>query len=235
MESLVLGISVGLVAGFIPGAYSTVVAATALERGTRTGLTVALIPLLTEMPALVASSLILTRLPTSALRWIGMGGGGLLLGFAWSAFRKGDTPPEEEDGTSDRGPLTRAILFGLLSPGPWAFWFFLGGPLLLSRWRHGWTQGVLFLGGFFVCFLGALVLLAWGVGRGREYLNRRWYRWTIRGVSAVLAVVGVVLIWQSWAGNFADFVQAPPGTEGPMDATGRGPPPGPRDPCPIPG
>ncbi len=220
MESLLLGLSVGLVAGLIPGAYSTVVAATALERGVRTGLTVALLPLLTELPALLASTLILTRLPTEALRWIGVAGGGLLLGFAWTVLRKADTPPDQEEASSNRGPLARAVVFGVLSPGPWAFWFFLGGPLLLSRWRQGWPQGVLFLGGFFLCFLGALALLAWGVGRGREFLSHRWYKWTIRGISVLLVVVGGLLIWQSWEGNFADFVQAPPGTEDAVESGG---------------
>lgn len=210
MEALLLGVSVGLVAGFIPGAYSTVVAATALERGLRPGIKVAVVPLFTEMPALLASTLVLTRLPTGALRWIGIAGGILLLGFAVSIYRKASTPPDLEEEGTRKGTVTRAAIFGVLSPGSWAFWFFLGSPLFLSQWRNRWIDGFLFLGAFFLCFIGAMVALAWAVGEGREHLSDRWYRWTAKGASGLLVVAGAILIWQSWVGNFEEMVQSPP-------------------------
>jgi len=210
MESLLLGVGLGLFAGMIPGAFSTIVAATALERGMGPGLRVALVPLGTEMPVMLAAVLVLSRLPEGTLRWIGMVGGGVLLLIAWKVFRDADrSDPLSGSGRPERGHLVRVVLFGLLSPGPWAFWFFLGGPLFLNRWYVGPAAGLIFLASFMVCFIAVMLGLAWMVASGRRHLNLAWYRRILRGAGGLLCVIGAVLIWQSWVGNFSQMVQAP--------------------------
>jgi len=210
MESILMGAGLGLVAGLIPGAFSTLVATTALERGLRPGLKVALIPLATEMPVMLAAVFVLTRLPVEAFRWIGMAGGVLLVFMAWKILRDArGADPLSAEAQAHGGHFLRVALFGLMSPGPWAFWFFVGAPLLLGRWRVSPGHGLLFLATFMICFIGAMLLLAWGVASGRRFLNVTWYRRTLRGAGAVLALAGVILVWQSWVGNFTAMVQAP--------------------------
>lgn len=75
MESSLLGIAVGLFAGLIPGAFSTVVASTARERVRREGMKVALTPVGTETLVMLAAGFVLSRLPEQMLRWIGLLGG----------------------------------------------------------------------------------------------------------------------------------------------------------------
>jgi threonine/homoserine/homoserine lactone efflux protein len=229
LESLALGAALGLVAGLIPGAYSTLVATTALERGMAPGLKVALIPIATEIPVLLAAVFVLTQLPEDAFRWIGVVGGILLIFVAWKVLRDAESgDPVSAAGQRHRGHFLRAALFGLLSPGPWVFWFFLGAPLLLGRWRVGALHGLLFLAAFMICFIGVMLLLAWGVATGRRFLNLTWYRRTLRGAGALLVVAGAVLIWQSWVGNFTAMVQAPDRIEEelrPPDRSGAGPSP----------
>jgi threonine/homoserine/homoserine lactone efflux protein len=214
IESLVLGITLGLFAGLIPGAYSTVVATTALERGMKPGLKVALIPLATEIPVMLAAVFVLTRLPEGAFRWIGMGGGALLLFMGWKVFRDAGERQSITDGKQVHGGhFLRVVIFGLVSPGPWAFWFFVGAPLLLSRWRVGAGQGITFLSAFMVTFIGVMLALAWAVASGRHRLSLTWYRRILRGAGGLLVLVGGILIWQSWVGNFTQLVSAPPSIE----------------------
>lgn len=216
METLLLGLGVGLFAGLIPGAYSTVVATITLERGRGEGFKVSIIPALTETLVMLVAVLVLARLPEATLRWIGITGGLLLLFMAWRVFRDArkqsgdpDAPVEELTEGEGWGHLLRVTAFGLLAPGAWAFWFLLGAPLVLNRWGVGPLHAVLFHATFLLAFVGALLALAWGVGSGRRFLNARWHRRILKGASGLLVVVGGVLIWQSWAGNFTDMVRAP--------------------------
>ncbi len=205
-----MGMVLGLFAGLIPGAFSTVVAATALERGLGPGIRVAFIPLLTELPVMVVAVFVLARLPAGILRWVGMVGGAILLYMAWRLIRGvGTIDPEVAQPKSHMGHYLRVGAFGVLSPSPWAFWFLLGGPLFLNRWNLAPSQGLLFLAAFMICFIGTMVVLAWLVSTGRRQLSLTWYRRTLRGAGALLVVAGVVLIWQSWIGNFTELVQSP--------------------------
>ncbi|MEX2530002.1 MAG: LysE family transporter [Gemmatimonadota bacterium] len=219
MESILLGIGVGLFAGLIPGAFSTVVATTALERGLREGIKVSFIPVGTETFVMLAAVFILSRLPGEALRWIGILGGLLLLFMAWKMLRDAHRTSSLVDKDPGHGRhLLRVALFGVLAPGPWAFWFFIGAPLLLNRWHVSPLNGLAFLGSFMVCFIGSMVALAWAVDSGRRYLSATWHRRTLKGAGGLLVAVGAVLIWQSWTGNFADMVKAPDGIEERIEA-----------------
>jgi threonine/homoserine/homoserine lactone efflux protein len=208
MESLLLGIVVGFFAGVIPGAFSTVVATTALERGMGPGLKVALIPVATETVVMLFAVFVLTQLPDATLRWIGIVGGGLLLFIAWKMYRDADQRGTLEPTSQGHGGhFMRVALFGVLSPGPWAFWFFVGAPLLISRWHVGPVHGLGFLAAFMVCFIGVMLVLAWGVASGRRHLSFTWYRRALKCAGALLFVVGLLLIWQSWVGNFTEMVR----------------------------
>lgn len=214
IESILIGASVGLVAGLVPGAFSTLVATTALERGMGPGLKVALIPLATELPVMLAAVFVLTRLPVQAFRWIGVAGGILFILMAakllWDS-RDGD--PVSAEAQAHGGHFLRVAILGVMSPGPWVFWFFVGAPILLNRWRMSPGQGLLFLAAFMACFIGAMLVLAWGVASGRRLLNLLWYRRTLKAASAVLVLAGIILMWQSWVGNFTEMVQAPGGLQ----------------------
>ncbi len=208
MESVLIGCALGLFAGIVPGPFLTLVATTALKRGLGDGLKVALIPLVTELPVLAASVLLLTQLPDAFLRWIGMAGGLLVLYIAWRVEREArSADPTDTELPPFRGHFFRVVLVGLLAPAPWIFWFLIAGPLFLNRWHVSPWNGVAFVLAFFAFFVGAMMTVAWGASKGRKKLNLDWYRRTLRGAGIVLAIGGGVLIWQSWEGNFTDMVR----------------------------
>ena len=211
IESILLGTGLGLIAGLIPGAFFAIVATTTLERGLRKGIQVSLVPLATEIPVLLVSALLLAQLPGGLLRWGGGMGGLILVYRAWRVFHDAaDSDPLGGDEVKPfAGHLTRVILVGVLSPSPWVFWFFIGGPIAVNRWHVGPGHSIAFVGSFMVWFVAAMVLLAWGVSTGREYLNLKWYRRTLRGAGVALGLLGAGLVWQSWEGNFTEWVQAP--------------------------
>ncbi len=205
-----MGGALGLFAGILPGAFLTLVATTALQRGLRQGLTVALLPLGTEIPVLLVSVLVLTRIPDDALRWIGLVGGGLLLYMAWRLIldaRDPLTDPGEFEGPGRH--YIRMGFVAILSPSPWVFWFLVGGPLLLNRWHVGPAHGLAFAASFMIGFVGVMAGVAWAAASGRRLLDARWRRRILRGAGGALVALGVLLAWQSWVGNFTEMVRAP--------------------------
>ncbi len=67
------------------------------------------------------------------------------------------------------------------------------GPLALTTWRETHIGGVLLVAGFYTTLVGAKVVLAVLVGRGRRYLGGRGYFWALRTAAVLFAAAGVAL------------------------------------------
>ncbi|MDX1748413.1 MAG: hypothetical protein R3324_20955, partial [Halobacteriales archaeon] len=77
--TVLIAVILGCFAGLAPGPYTTMVAATAVERGFRAALRLAFTPLVTDSPPLVLTSLLLERLDPAALAGIGVVGGAIVI------------------------------------------------------------------------------------------------------------------------------------------------------------
>jgi threonine/homoserine/homoserine lactone efflux protein len=204
--ALVLGSLLGLFSGVAPGAFSGLVAATALHRGFRAGLLIAAIPLLSEVVVLAVTAVLVSRVPPDALRWMGLCGGILILHLAWRTFRESADPPSTDPAQDSARRTSESVGLALLSPAPWVFWLLVGSPLFLSAWREGWPAGLVFVGAYLFFMVGANVGWAGLAAYGQRRLDDAWTRRLMLAAAAVLAVAGSVLIWQSWIGNFQQMV-----------------------------
>lgn len=216
MEFLVIGVVLGLMAGFVPGPFSAYVAATAMDKGLTAGLRVALTPLLVETPVMLATALLLNEVSDAVLRWVGIGGGVAILILAVQTFSRADRTRawNAADGSLEvardvREDIVKLTITGLLSPSPWIFWTAVASPLLLAAWQLSPVYGTAFVGVFFASFVGSQMLIALGAVKGIRKLDPRWQAWLMRGVAAVLVVAGLALVWQSYTGNFRDLIRAP--------------------------
>lgn len=206
-HALVLGSLLGLFSGIVPGPYSGLVAATALDQGFRAGLKLALIPLVSEGVVLAATAVLISQLPSATLRWMGIAGGLLVLYLAWRTFRDAGGRDRTEVGGGDTRRVGEGVVLGLLSPAPWVFWLLVGSPLFLSAWRQGWVPGLTFFGAFMFFMVGINVAWAGMAAYGHSRLSDTAHRRLMVGAAIGLAVAGGVLIWQSWIGNFREMVE----------------------------
>jgi len=192
LEHLIKGLVLGFAAGVLPGPMLGLVIRETLQHGRRAGYSVAMAPLITDAPIILAALLIVGAVPDWGARALGIAGGGFLIWMGLDALR---APPPGDAPSSPWGSLWRAMLTNWLNPHPWLFWLPVGGPLLVAAWRAAGPAAVAaFLLGFYGLLVGSKVVLAEIVSRSRRFLQGRAYRWVMRGSGLLLIVLGLIVL-----------------------------------------
>jgi threonine/homoserine/homoserine lactone efflux protein len=199
MPALIAGLTLGFSAGISPGPLMTLVMTTTLARGLVAGLRVAIAPLISDAPIILATMLIFRALP----RWAEIGltaAGGLFvvyLGIETLLAARHARLVRQPSGVNQSEDLWRGAMVNALSPHPWLFWLSVGSPLLMASWRTNPWHAAAFLFGFYLLLIGGKVGLAVAVAGGRRYLTDRWYRRLMAASGLLLVVLGLLLLWQA--------------------------------------
>ncbi len=193
MDSLLLGLSLGLGAGVAPGPLLALVIRSTLQDGVAAGVRVAFSPLVTDVPIILVAVLLAASLPEQALGALGIAGGAFVIWLGIEALRDDPAPAEAAAGAAaPQRDLLRGALTNALSPHPWLFWITVGAPILAQGDAAG---AVLFLSAFYLLLIGAKVLIAVTLGAGRERLMRgRGYTALLRASALLLLATGVLLV-----------------------------------------
>lgn len=185
----------------------TLVIATSLREGFWHGLRVAVAPFITDLPIILLSLFLLSRLPPWTLAVVGLAGGLYVVYLGWETIRSAREAapslvhsstvdrPSTVDPPSSHRALRRGALVNALNPHPYLFWATVGGPTLLAAWSRSPWQGVAFLVGFYATLVGSKVAVAALVGSQSHRFTDAWYR-------RILVALGVLLIglgaWLAW-------------------------------------
>jgi threonine/homoserine/homoserine lactone efflux protein len=191
---LTAGVGFGLWAGFSPGPLMTVVLTHTLQHGFKEGSKVALAPLITDVPILIISVLLLTRITniTPVLGMISIIGGFFLLHMAYKSFCT--SGPAIGGETIGPQSFSRGIIANALSPYPYLFWFTVGTPIMAKGWGGNPCGVILFVAGFLSCTVGGKILLAALAGTSGNWLRGKPYQYLVRFFAVLLAVFGCVLL-----------------------------------------
>jgi len=191
---LTAGIVLGLSAGFSPGPLMTLVISQTLRHGIREGAKVAVAPLVTDLPIILAATVLMTRLARyhAILGIISLCGGLFVLLLAWESFHTGSPDAAQQDDAPQS--LGKGVMVNLLSPYPYLFWLTVGAPMIVKGWGEGPVRSGLFVAGFMTCLVGAKVSIAVVAGRSRQLLHGEAYRYVVRLLGALLVVFACLLI-----------------------------------------
>jgi threonine/homoserine/homoserine lactone efflux protein len=196
-QPIALGLALGFGAGIAPGPLLGLIISASLRGGFRSGLRIACVPLLSDLPMLVLSLTVVAALPHKALSVLAVGGGVLLCFLGVQTVREARTASLHDstlDREGNRRMLRQAIAVNWLNPHPWLFWVGVGGPLLVSAWRSAPLGGAAFLASFYALIVGTKVVLAWLVALSRGRLDPTWYRRAVIGSGLLLVVAGGLLV-----------------------------------------
>jgi threonine/homoserine/homoserine lactone efflux protein len=187
------GTLLGLAAGFSPGPLTVLVIGETLRHGLRSGLQVAIAPILTDIPIILLTMLILEK----ALNYpavfgaISLAGGAFLLWLGYGSMRIRGV--EIQRGALESRSIRKGIAINLLNPNPYAFWISVGTPTILSALETSPLHAAAFLGSFFFFIVGSKALLARIVDGSRTFLKSSAYRWIMRLLGLLLIVYAVML------------------------------------------
>lgn len=189
------GLLLGLSSGLAPGPLLALTVRETLQHGAAAGLRVALAPLLTDAPIILAALLVLQPLldQQTPLALLHLAGGAYLgwLAVEGLRFQGTDLAPAP---SSDA--LWRGVIANLLNPSPYLFWLTVGAPSVWSAWRESGLAAMAFIGGFYALLVGSKALLALGLGRSRLALRSRGYRIIMRGLGGVLLIYALLFFYQ---------------------------------------
>jgi threonine/homoserine/homoserine lactone efflux protein len=168
LEFLLQGISFAVAAVTLVGPLQTYAMSAGLNLGLRRGWIIGLAPIIMDIPIIIVIVFILGQFPSEWVRIIQIVGGIVLLWMAygaWQQFKAGTAFGASAEGASagitPLGVLRRAIITGMLSPGPYLFWGTVSGPLLLRGLSISLGHAGAFLLGFYsVFFLGLVGIVA---------------------------------------------------------------------------
>lgn len=190
---LSMGLVFGLSAGFSPGPLLTLVISQTLRHGIKEGAKVAFAPLITDVPIILLSTLILSRLADYRiiLGVVSLVGGLFVLFLAYDSLRTRGLSNELQG--QEPQSLSKGVLVNLLSPHPYLFWLTVGGPIILKAWVKGPWGVMAFGAAFFGCLIGAKVLVAVLIGRSKQWLRGRTYGLILRALGGILLVFAFLL------------------------------------------
>jgi len=153
--------SFGLAAGTGIGPLHTLLMNVTLTYGWRTGIFIALSPLMTDIPIILLMVGLLSQLPPAFGPILNIIGAFAIFFIAYRTFVELKNPTQLDGKVSQpvsRKVLMRGMAMNFLNPAPYIFWGTITGPLLRQAFAESIGAGGLFLLCFYGTFLGLMLV-----------------------------------------------------------------------------
>ncbi len=183
---LATGILLGLPSGLAPGPLLALVISETLRHDIAAGIKVAMAPLLTDLPLLLVTFFILSKLAAfhAILGIISLAGGCVILFMGIQGLRSKGIALDAE--LKPPASMAKGILANVLSPHPYLFWFSVGGPIMIQAHQAGTGALPAFILGFYTMLVGAKISIAIMTGKSKAFLRGKAYRYALQGFGLVL-------------------------------------------------
>jgi threonine/homoserine/homoserine lactone efflux protein len=190
---LTIGTVLGLSAGFAPGPLLTLVISETLQHDIKSGVKVALAPIITDLPIIILTLFILAKLSNfhNILGIISLTGGLFILFMGCKSIRTKGVKINL-DGVKPKS-LIKGVLANALSPHPYLFWFTVGAPTMTKAMLQNISAPLAFIISFYAFLVGSKIVLAILIGKSKSLLSGNMYIFTMRFLGFVLCVLAIVL------------------------------------------
>lgn len=194
IEYVTLGAFLGLAAGTSPGPLLAVTISETLQHGKWEGIKVAVSPLITDLPIILAVLFILSHLTGSnfVIGIIAFFGATYLIYSGVESLKiKKDS---FELNVEKKDALKKGVIVNLGNPHPYIFWLAIGGPIIFkSLSTHVWAT-VLFIAGFYSLLVGSKVIVALIVEKSKSFINSRYYLSIVQFLGLAQIIFGLTFI-----------------------------------------
>ena len=192
-EFLSAGILLGLAAGFTPGPLLVLVISECLRHGIKAGIKVSIAPLITDVPIILISLLVLNRLANFKviLGCISIFGGLFILYLGYESLKTKGV--ELNLASHSSNSYRKGVITNALNPHPYIFYMTVGAPIVFKSLNQNILSTVLFVGSFLLFLVGSKVVLAMVVERSRSFLQGSVYIWVMRFLGIILLFFSIIL------------------------------------------
>jgi len=174
----------------MPGALQAYLVNQAATKSWRRAAVLSFAPLVSDIPIVLLTALVLSFVPEWVLSIVQIIGGAFILYLAYrslSGFLKSRNMPDNPAPAS----FGSAVVINLLNPNVYIYWGTISGPLFIQGWREFPPTGVLFLVFFYGTMIVMTNILILAVNRLSTLGNR--IQRILQCLSVVfMAVMGVV-------------------------------------------
>ena len=191
---LISGVLLGLAAGILPGPLLTLVISETVRHSKKEGILVASAPVLTDLPIILLSVLILHKLSDFyfMLGILSIAGALFIAYLAYESISiKGVDLNLETIKTQS---LKRGVITNFLSPHPYIFWITIGAPTVLKAYNINLLSAIFFLLGFYALLVGSKIIVALLVDRSKSFLKSSVYIYIIRTLGFILLIFAALYI-----------------------------------------
>lgn len=195
LEAVSLGIILGLTAGFSPGPLLTLVLTETLQHNIRAGIKIAVSPVLTDLPIILLSLFLLSRVSHSdlILGLISIAGGCFILHMGIETIKVKSIP--KGSLKKRENSLLKGVIANLLSPHPYLFWITVGGPTISSAMNRGVHAAIGFVAAFYLLLIGSKISLAFITAKSSALLTEKRYRYIMLFLGICLCILSVLLFY----------------------------------------
>jgi len=160
---------------------------------------VALAPLITDIPIILATLALLSQIADldPLMGTLSVLGGTIVCLFGWEDLRSRRDSSASTPAPVSR-PLRKGILVNALSPHPYLFWLTVGGPLTVEAAALHLASAVAFVSAFYLSLVGAKMLIAETAARSRRWLGSKGHDLVLRGLGALLILLGTRMVWNGF-------------------------------------
>ncbi|MDI9394532.1 MAG: LysE family translocator [Euryarchaeota archaeon] len=194
IEYLALGAFLGLAAGTSPGPLLAITISETLQHGKLEGIKVAVSPLITDLPIILAVLFVMSHLKSSDL-FIGIiafFGASYLIYSGIESFKIKKNSIELNVEKKDA--LKKGVIVNFGNPHPYVFWLSIGGPIILKSLSiHIWAT-ILFITGFYLLLVGSKVIVALIVEKSKYFINSKYYFSIVRALGIAQIIFGLTFI-----------------------------------------
>ena len=191
---IITGIVFGFTAGISPGPLLTVVITETITYGRAEGFKVAIAPLLTDIPIILLTIFVLSKLDgyDSILGIVSLTGGLFIIYLAVESFKAKEI--HIDNPKVKPYSLRRGIIVNTMNPHPYIFWMTIGVPLLFKSYNIGLSTTLAFILSFYALLVGSKVIVAILTDKSRNFIKNRNYIRVMRILGIVLLVFAAIFI-----------------------------------------
>ena len=191
---LIFGIFWGLSAGITPGPLLTLAVSETFKNNRKEGIKVAIAPLITDMPIILITTLILSKLSNFNLILGSISVLGSIF-ISYLAYKNIFLKNLKLKTVEKLKSLEKGIIANFLNPNPYLFWFTVGAPTVLRALEEvGVFAAIFFPIGFYTFLVGSQISIVTIVGKYMNFLESRIYEYLIRSTGILLLFFALLFL-----------------------------------------